>query len=85
MEDGRWKFNGTPWEFIHMVRHACVVYEYVRGRKRGIMNVLMEEEEFQKAADELGITYGAVKAEMHSILDLSDRVDMILEETGTKT
>lgn len=81
MEDSKWKFEGTPWEFMHMVHHACVVYEFVRKKKPGVMDILTDEEAFQKAAEELGITYEAVKAEMHRNIDLADRLDDLMDES----
>ena len=84
MEENGWRFKGTPWEFIQLVRHACVVYEYVKAKRKGVMAIFTEEEAFQKAADELGITYEAVKAEMHNNLDFADYLDELMEKVKKK-
>ena len=67
-----WRFNGTPWEFINLVRHACVVYECVRKKRKDVLDVLTNDAVFQKTAEEYGITYDVVKSEMHNMLDFAD-------------
>ena len=72
-----WRFNGTPWEFINLVRHACVVYECVREKRKDVLDVLTNDAIFQKTAEEYGITYDVVKSEMHNMLDFADRLEKI--------
>ncbi|MBR1710481.1 MAG: hypothetical protein IJ719_16915 [Clostridia bacterium] len=84
MGERDWKFEGTLWEFIHMVRHACVVYEYVREKKTGVIDILTDEDAFRKAADEYGITYEAVKAEIRRNLDFADHLDELMEENKSQ-
>ena len=52
MVEDKWSFKGTPWEFVHLVRHACVVYECVQRKRNGIIEILMDDEVFEKTADE---------------------------------
>ena len=79
MVEDKWNFKGTPWEFVHLVRHACVVYECVKRKRNGILEILMDDEVFEKAADEFGITYDTIKNEMRINLDFADRLDEIME------
>ena len=44
------------------------------------VGILTEKEVFQKVADELRITYEAVKAEMHSNLNCVEHLDEHMEE-----
>ncbi len=80
MVEDKWSFNGTPWEFIHLVRHACVVHECVKRKRNIIINILTDDEVFEKAADELGITYDTITNEMRRNLDFAERLDEIMEK-----
>ena len=61
------------------MRHACVVYECVKRKRNGILEILMDDEVFEKAADEFGITYDTIKNEMCRNLDFAERLDEIME------
>ncbi len=84
MKDNIWKFEGTSWEFIQLVRHACVVYECVKTKRNDVMQILTDDKAFQEAADEYGITYEAVKDTMRHNLDLADHLDGILNSSSTQ-
>jgi hypothetical protein len=45
----------------------------------GILEILMDDEVFEKAADEFGITYDTIKNEMRRNLDFAERLDEIME------
>lgn len=76
-----WRFPGTPWEFIQMVRKGCVVYEYVHQRKKGVLNLLMDKDAYLAATEETGITYEVVKEVMRRELAAADHIDQLMEDT----
>lgn len=79
-----WQFAGTPWEFIQLVRRACVVYEYVRQNKLGILDLLSDTDAYLAAAEETGITYDVVKEVMRWELTAADHLDQLMEEVRRK-
>ena len=84
LKEKKWVFHGFPWELIHLVRFACVGYELYQNKREGVLRILCDNEKFDDAAAEFGITYDAVKDAMHTALHVSDLIDKQLNEVHNK-
>lgn len=78
-EENQWTFGGTCWQFLDLVRVACVGWE-LHKRGRSVLQVFSDHEKLDATADEYGITYETVKNVMRNTLDLADMLDELIDK-----
>ena len=78
--DKKWSFPGTPGQFITLVKMACVGYELYKQGRSGVLHILMDKDEYEKTAEEFGITFDAVLEEVDSAAFFIKSVDKVMKE-----
>ena len=77
MVEDKWSFKGTPWEFVHLVRHA-----YTRIRQRGIHHWIdaknMAASRFLMICRRLSLLHGVVLF-YHECIEIFLKMALIIE------
>lgn len=59
-----WKFNGSMWEFIDIVKWSLVVREAIKRGEENYFDIMRKQELIESKSEEYGITIPRIAEEM---------------------
>ena len=84
MNKQEWKYNGSVWDFIDMVKWSVVAQYLVRKERDDVVDILRNPEDIKKFAEQMGITDRAMADELRRIGEKAERLFLDFDKAEGK-